>query len=120
MDAIFKGVFDNELTQVIEVGDFLLCRTRSATESNKAERACHRNTRADVTVDHHNDNAHHSRQKCERYKKALGMLVLETVSRRHNDSKHERNAKAKQKILHTDKLYQLVIKNTLKYCIHLL
>lgn len=25
MDAIFKGVFDNELTQVIEVGDFLLC-----------------------------------------------------------------------------------------------
>ena len=25
MDAIFKGVFDNELTQVIGVGDFLLC-----------------------------------------------------------------------------------------------
>jgi len=25
MDAIFKGVFDNELTKVIEVGDFLLC-----------------------------------------------------------------------------------------------
>ena len=25
MDAIFKGVFDNELTQVIEVGDFFLC-----------------------------------------------------------------------------------------------
>ena len=25
MDAIFKGIFDNELTQVIEVGDFLLC-----------------------------------------------------------------------------------------------
>ena len=25
MDAIFKGVFDNELTQVSEVGDFLLC-----------------------------------------------------------------------------------------------
>ena len=25
MDAIFKGVFNNELTQVIEVGDFLLC-----------------------------------------------------------------------------------------------
>ena len=25
MDAIFKGVFDNELTRVIEVGDFLLC-----------------------------------------------------------------------------------------------
>ena len=25
MDVIFKGVFDNELTQVIEVGDFLLC-----------------------------------------------------------------------------------------------
>ena len=25
MDAIFKGVFDNELTQVLEVGDFLLC-----------------------------------------------------------------------------------------------
>ena len=25
MDAIFNGVFDNELTQVIEVGDFLLC-----------------------------------------------------------------------------------------------
>ena len=25
MDEIFKGVFDNELTQVIEVGDFLLC-----------------------------------------------------------------------------------------------
>ena len=25
MNAIFKGVFDNELTQVIEVGDFLLC-----------------------------------------------------------------------------------------------
>ena len=25
MDAIFKGVFDNELTQVIKVGDFLLC-----------------------------------------------------------------------------------------------
>ena len=25
MDAIFKGVFDNELAQVIEVGDFLLC-----------------------------------------------------------------------------------------------
>ena len=25
MDTIFKGVFDNELTQVIEVGDFLLC-----------------------------------------------------------------------------------------------
>ena len=25
MDAIFKGVFDNELTQVIEVGDFILC-----------------------------------------------------------------------------------------------
>ena len=25
MDAMFKGVFDNELTQVIEVGDFLLC-----------------------------------------------------------------------------------------------
>ena len=25
MDAIFKGVFDNELTQVIELGDFLLC-----------------------------------------------------------------------------------------------
>ena len=25
MDAIFKGIFDNELTQVIKVGDFLLC-----------------------------------------------------------------------------------------------
>ena len=25
MDAIFKGVFDHELTQTIEVGDFLLC-----------------------------------------------------------------------------------------------
>ena len=25
MDAIFKGIFDNELTQVIGVGDFLLC-----------------------------------------------------------------------------------------------
>ena len=25
MDAIFKGIFDNELTQVIEIGDFLLC-----------------------------------------------------------------------------------------------
>ena len=25
MDAIFKGIFDNEPTQVIEVGDFLLC-----------------------------------------------------------------------------------------------
>lgn len=25
MDAIFKGIFDNELTQTIEVGDFLLC-----------------------------------------------------------------------------------------------
>ena len=25
MDAIFKGVFDNELTKTIEVGDFLLC-----------------------------------------------------------------------------------------------
>ncbi len=25
MDAIFKGLFDNELTQTIEVGDFLLC-----------------------------------------------------------------------------------------------
>ena len=25
METIFKGVFDNELTQVIEVGDFLLC-----------------------------------------------------------------------------------------------
>ena len=25
MDAIFKGIFDNELTRVIEVGDFLLC-----------------------------------------------------------------------------------------------
>ena len=25
MDVIFKGIFDNELTQVIEVGDFLLC-----------------------------------------------------------------------------------------------
>ena len=25
MEAIFKGIFDNELTQVIEVGDFLLC-----------------------------------------------------------------------------------------------
>ena len=25
MDAIFKGIFYNELTQVIEVGDFLLC-----------------------------------------------------------------------------------------------
>lgn len=25
MDAIFKGVFDNDLTRVIEVGDFLLC-----------------------------------------------------------------------------------------------
>ena len=25
MDAIFKGIFDNELTQVIEVGDFLIC-----------------------------------------------------------------------------------------------
>ena len=25
MDAMFKGVFDNELTQVIGVGDFLLC-----------------------------------------------------------------------------------------------
>ena len=25
MDAIFKGVFDTELTQTIEVGDFLLC-----------------------------------------------------------------------------------------------
>ena len=25
MDAIFKGIFDNELTPVIEVGDFLLC-----------------------------------------------------------------------------------------------
>ena len=25
MDEIFKGIFDNELTQVIEVGDFLLC-----------------------------------------------------------------------------------------------
>ena len=25
MDAIFKGIFDNELTQVIEVGEFLLC-----------------------------------------------------------------------------------------------
>ena len=25
MEAIFKGVFDNELTQVLEVGDFLLC-----------------------------------------------------------------------------------------------
>ena len=25
MEAIFKGVFDNELTRVIEVGDFLLC-----------------------------------------------------------------------------------------------
>ena len=25
MDAIFKGIFDTELTQTIEVGDFLLC-----------------------------------------------------------------------------------------------
>ncbi|MBO5204188.1 MAG: DUF4956 domain-containing protein [Clostridia bacterium] len=25
MDAIFKGIFDNELVQTIEVGDFLLC-----------------------------------------------------------------------------------------------
>ena len=25
MDAIFKGIFDNELIQTIEVGDFLLC-----------------------------------------------------------------------------------------------
>ena len=25
MDAIFKGIFDNELTQTIDVGDFLLC-----------------------------------------------------------------------------------------------
>ena len=25
MEAIFKGIFDNELTQIIEVGDFLLC-----------------------------------------------------------------------------------------------
>ena len=25
MDAIFKGIFDSELTQTIEVGDFLLC-----------------------------------------------------------------------------------------------
>ncbi len=25
MDSIFRGLFDNELTQVIEVGDFLLC-----------------------------------------------------------------------------------------------
>ena len=25
MEAIFKGVFDNELTRVIEVGDFLIC-----------------------------------------------------------------------------------------------
>ena len=25
MDAIFKGIFDNELTQLINVGDFLLC-----------------------------------------------------------------------------------------------
>ena len=25
MDAIFKGIFDNELTQLISVQDFLLC-----------------------------------------------------------------------------------------------
>ena len=25
MDAIFKGIFDNELTQIVSVGDFLLC-----------------------------------------------------------------------------------------------
>ena len=58
--------------------------------------------------------------QCKGDEKTLCMLILKRICRCHDEPKHKGYPKTEKKIPNLNHLCQPVIKNTLKYCIHLL